>query len=1212
MWTPVKGDKHGVVNLLASEALEWMGVDEARGIIRTFPIPPTTIRPSSMAHGNEVRGEDSITKQLLKIIRVNNALAKLKKTNAVERVRNAAKRLQEECGNYLYRSKNNPEGCIAERLRKKEGRMRGTLMGKRCNFTARSVITGDPTLHMSHVGVPHQVADKLTVPERVHRYNIDALRDMLHKCKYAIDPNGKRIDLQWSKAPIRLEPGWIIERPLRDGDIVLFNRQPSLHRPSMMCHRVRRMKGKSFRLNLSCTTPYNADFDGDEMNLHVPQTIEAQVEAAQLMAVQEHVVTAQSHRPVMSIVQDTLIGTYQLTDMDTFLTRDEMMDWCMHIKRFDMPPPSILYPRQLWTGKDAFSMLLPKSTFYGAPKNDPYIAHGILLRGQLNKKQLGRSQRSLVHLLFNDEGPKATVDFISDLQRGIANWFSTQGFSIGISDFTTTHRTKTRINEVYEDTVRDINAREDASEQWINRRLNQARDTMGRAALETITRDNRLWRIVDSGSKGSNVNILQIMACLGQQNVKGQRIPCHVAGRALASFKAGDTNPEARGMVKNSFMDGLTPYDYFFHTVGGREGLVDTAVKTAESGYIQRQLVKCLEALKAHADMSVRDSAGNIVQFVYGDDGRDGTSLEWLSDGVERVATPCPVDRILAREEACNKTPLMDFYAVPTLLNALKDVPKVQSIVGNVLKDHPYAADAAVEGLERWEKARIAAGEMVGVLAAQSLGEPVTQMTLNTFHSAGISAKNVTLGVPRFRELMNASKKQKTPSTTLVYATPAEAKAACKTFKKRTLGDLVARHIHAPTKPERICTFADEKVDDVYDHLIELDPARMREAGIELDDVVDVLEDVQTAWHIFPRERRDLPPAILVSYKGRRVQEPITQFMNTQVQGVGKIITGAVVDECKVYTDGSDLATCSGLEHVLHVDSNDPMDVLKTYGIEAARAVLLRELDAVMSFDGSYVNPRHLKLLVDWMTYGGEITPANRHGVRRRAQDLPIARATFEQPVEVFLDAAANEKKDVLTGISEQLLFGCLPSCGTTMVDAVTDSSYASKMQEMEKEADEELYAEEGIFDASDMFSSAPAPQPSAPAWMMPATRKRKMASPPLAPPAQRAPWEMFQQTQAPPLRAYDYKMAPATTQQAYSPTSPQQAYSPTSPAAYSPTSPAAYSPTSPAAYSPTSPAADSPSSPAAYSPSSPQASYAPTSPQAKYAPTSPQAIYQQ
>ena len=254
-------------------------------------------------------------------------------------------------------------------------------------------------------------------------------------------------------------------------------------------------------------------------------------------------------------------------------------------------------------------------------------------------------------------------------------------------------------------------------------------------------------------------------------------------------------------MVKHSFMDGLTPYDYFFHTIGGREGLVDTAVKTAESGYIQRQLVKCLEALKAHADMSVRDSDGNIIQFKYGDDGRDATSLEYISDGHEKVAAPCPVDRLLHRIECQGKRPLTDFFAVPTLMDALKEVPKTQRIISNILEGQTYAPDVAVEALDRWEKARIAAGEMVGVLAAQSLGEPVTQMTLDTFHSAGISAKNVTLGVPRFKELMNATKKQKTPCTTLVYATPEEAKAAAKKFNKRVLADLVACHKHEATPP---------------------------------------------------------------------------------------------------------------------------------------------------------------------------------------------------------------------------------------------------------------------------------------------------------------------------------------------------------------------------------------------------------------------------
>ena len=1006
------------------------------------------------------------------------------------------------------------------------------------------------------------------------------------------------------------------------------------------------------------------------MNLHVPQTIEAQVEAAQLMAVQEHIVTAQSHRPVMGIVQDTLIGTYELTSKDTFLTQEEIMDWCMHIKRFDMPPPTIVYPRKLWTGKDAFSMLLPTSTSLGTPLKDPYIANGILIRGQLKKKTLGRSQRSLIHILFNDKGPKVTIDFMSDLQRGVANWFSTQGFSIGISDFLTPEETQTRISELYEETVQDIHAHVNAPEQWINRRLNQARDTMGRAALESISRDNRLLRIVQSGSKGSNVNILQIMACLGQQNIKGQRIPCHIAGRALPCFRAGTTNPEARGNVKNSFRTGLTPYGYFFHTIGGREGLVDTAVKTSESGYIQRQLVKSLEDITAHADMTVRDSSGKVIQFMYGDDGRDGTSLEFVSDGNERVATPCPVDRLTQNASIHQEDVVMDDMAVPRLLKALQDVPKVRRIVSNVLKDHSYASNAAEQGLERWERARIAAGEMVGVLAAQSLGEPVTQLTLNTFHFAGISAKNVTLGVPRFRELMGATKKQKTPCVTLTYATPQQAKAAAKTFHKRTLSDFVACHKHEKTRPDDIARILNANALDEYDHLLELDPIKMHEVGLELDDIVDKLETQQTSWKIIGRESRDLPPAVLVSYTGRRANEPIAQFMRTQIQGVGSIITGATHDGCEVYTDGSDLYKCRTLKDILHIDSNDPIDVLKSYGIEAARTVLLRELEAVMSFGGSYVNPRHLKLLVDWMTFDGQLTSANRHGARRRGGDLPIARATFEQPVEVFLDAALHNKTDILSGISEQLMFGCVPTCGTTLCEAIEDPECISKHQT------ETPIEEEDIFTTSMKRRSPPlVPPPRPPShapwempvmnpppprppshapWEMPSARPPShapwempvMNPPPPRPPAH-APWEMpsarppshapWEMPSARPPSHAPWEMPSARppshapwempvknpsradtwnrntlnerqpwAEAAYSPSSPQAAYSPSSPQA-------AYSPSSPqAAYSPSSPqAAYSPSSPqAAYSPSSPQAAYSPSSPQAAYSPSSPQAAY--
>jgi DNA-directed RNA polymerase beta' subunit len=1552
--------------LVGAEVLAWLDVEDTPGVVKVLPVPPTTIRPSATIHGNEVRGEDSITKQLLKIIRKNNALARLKKTNAAERVRRAVSGLQTECGNYLYRSKQNPEGCIAERLRKKEGRMRGSLMGKRCNFTARSVITGDPTLHMNQVGVPPEVASVLTVTERVNDYNLERLQRLLPRCKYAIDAQGHRMDLQWSAHHLRLEPGWQVERPLQNGDKVLFNRQPSLHRPSIMCHRVRIMPGRTFRLNLSCTTPYNADFDGDEMNLHALQTVEAQVEAAQLMSVQEHVVTAQSHRPVMSIVQDTLIGTYELTSQDTFLDRADMMDWCMHIDNFTMPPPAVVYPRPLWTGAQAFSMVLPRGVCLGAPTADPYIADGVLLRGQLNKKTLGRSQRSLVHVIFNDVGPRASVDFMSSLQRGVANWFSTQGFSIGVSDFLTTPEVRQRVREVYEETVQELRARPDASETWVNRRLNQARDTMGRAALEAIHRDNRLRRLVHSGSKGSNVNILQIMACLGQQNVKGQRIPCTIGDRALPCFAPGEDAPEARGMVRHSFMEGLTPYDYFFHTIGGREGLVDTAVKTSESGYIQRQLVKCLEALTAHADMSVRDADGAIIQFAYGDDGRDATHLEFVSDGSARVAAPVPVDRLLARQRSLGRAPVIDGGAVPYLLRELEPVPKVRDIVANLLTaDEPHAPAVAAEAVERWHRARVAAGEMVGVLAAQSLGEPVTQMTLNsvewhaelvirwnspvrgatkngsvgalidglmsahdpqhpdpqeprttylelpagaaealtvdadgrvlwkpllavtrhppinadgsdtlvrvttasgrsvtctkaksflvvegprvreiagadlrvgmalpvafdlpapdqthvdlavyldktaapadpvpldrafgqllgghlahpdgsagdarnhlvrvasamcnddpartkipafaygapdafvrglldtyvaavgvvradgtiactarsamlsdgimlllhrigipsartsaanehtvvmsarmcdgrvvsappaklarmngvlldpvveivevrsdhpfvydltvqdtynmveasgiglrdTFHSAGISAKNVTLGVPRFRELMGVTKKQKTPSVTLTFPSRAEAAAGARRFHKRTLRDLATRQVHAPQDPDPVYAALPEgKVRDAYDHLIELDQTILDGLGMDVYDVVDRVR--VSGWVVAPRERRDLPAAIMATYTGRRAHEPLQKFLRTQISGVGATITSASADECKVYTDGSDLRTCLAIDP--QATSNDPNDVLRTLGIEAAREVLFRELHAVMTFDGSYVNERHLKLMVDWMTQQGTLTPANRHGVRRRAKDLPIARATFEQPVEVFIDAALRNKRDLLTGISEQLIMGCHLKCGTTMALAVETAAYKEMKMNKPVRMVHNLVA--------DPVERNPIMQPNS--WQAPPHAYPPPAAPYAPPPAPYAPWEQpaapppapyapWEQPAAPPPAPYAPWEQPAapppvpavpweqpgyspTSPAAYSPTSPAAsgAYSPTSPATYSPTSPAAsgaYSPTSPAAYSPTSPAASgaySPTSPAAYSPSSP-AAYSPSSPK-EYSPSSP------
>jgi DNA-directed RNA polymerase subunit A' len=243
-------------------------------VLTVLPIPPNAVRPSPTRDGEEVRGEDDITRRLIYILRVATSCFNVVKAgeNSVV-LEHAFKRVQDAIHMYLdqtrmpskYKNgKNSRQKSISERLRGKQGRIRGSLMGKRCNFTARTVITGDAMMDMRDVGVPRQVAEVLTVVENVNRLNYDILRKMVSeqdpRIRYVINAEGVRFDQRTVRGQADVQLGWSVERQLRDGDLVLFNRQPSLHKMSIMCHRVKIMTGKTFRLNLSCTTPYNADF----------------------------------------------------------------------------------------------------------------------------------------------------------------------------------------------------------------------------------------------------------------------------------------------------------------------------------------------------------------------------------------------------------------------------------------------------------------------------------------------------------------------------------------------------------------------------------------------------------------------------------------------------------------------------------------------------------------------------------------------------------------------------------------------------------------------------------------------------------------------------------------------------------------------------------------------------------------------------------------
>jgi DNA-directed RNA polymerase II subunit RPB1 len=1301
----VETPNEGIRTLLAPEAYQILSkikvpegeMHPSALVLTVLPIPPNCVRPSPTLDGEEVRGEDDITRRLLYVIRIAKAYKKAANEISVVKA-HAVTRLQDALHMYIDQTRmstkvKNTQKSISERLRGKTGRIRGTLMGKRCNFTSRTVITGDAMLDMREVGVPKQVAETLTIVEHINRLNFEQMKRMIRekdsRIKYVIRKDGTRLDLKTMRGQVDLQVGCSVERQLKDGDLVLFNRQPSLHRMSIMCHRAKIMsEGKTFRLNLTCTTPYNADFDGDEMNLHALQTHESRADALELMSVAKNIITPQANRPVMGIVQDTLLSCYLMTQPGVLLGNAEMCNMAMWIDDFETLPTPVEPDK--WTGLQCISMLFPKDFVW-----KDTILNGKLLKGPIGKKALGRSHGSIIHRLYNDYGPDRTCRFINELQRINHIWLSTQGFSIGIGDMRISAATAKAVRKACANVDQQAAAlRKEHAEQAepkINRMLNQTRDSMGLIAKNAMHPDNCLGRMVSSGSKGSMVNILQIMACVGQQNCQGKRIQPTLGHRTLPMFKPFDDSPRARGFVKHSYIDGLTPDEYWNHTVGGREGLVDTAVKTSATGYIQRRLVKSLESIHVANDTSVRDSQNRVIQFLYGEDGIDGMCHEMVVCPFENLVEP-PSDKNWPElTTAWNQYhffkpyQLGEKWAVPLpcqrLLNKYASKPvaspeetrRIVTPLLNIVKlnqlYHIYALATLTqhqcngESLQKvvdiltkkWYRSIVAPGEMVGTIAAQSVGEPTTQMTLNTFHQAGNSAKNVTLGLPRLEELINASSKMKTPVLTVHADTilrPENAWRLKTEIQKTTLKDILLSHsfelneevlkeyLKLPDNKRWNLKKMPKKVLNCT-----IDRKKMIQSGLNIYEVVRALrENAKNMYYAYSDNAVGEITLMARPKKEASFYQYVKSLMGTTIKGSSKIPSVSIRTEGGEFvidTEGIDLRHIHSIRAIeqKRIQCNDIWAIKNTYGIEAARAALLNEIHSVVSFDGSYVNIRHLMVIVDWMTWAGGITALNRHGVKKMMDGAtPIKRATFEQPVEILHNAAVKGLCDELSGVSEQLLVGKMPVCGSHFNGAVVEKEYQTLWDEddwkPEESEDEDLFGEWSGADTwrpkpsdweshTTFASSEPAvveQQPTVPAWQQPTVPAWQQQQQPTVPAWQQQQqptvpaWQQQQQPtvpawQQPTVPAWQQPTLPAWQQQqqptvpawqqptvpAYSPASP--AYSPASPA-YSPASPA-YSPASPE-YSPTSPTV-SPVSPA-YSPASP--AYSPASP--AYSPASP------
>jgi len=661
---------------------EWM-------ILTVLPVPPVTARPS-ITLDNGQRSEDDLTHKLVDIIRINQRFMENREAGAPQLIiEDLWELLQYHVTTFMdneisgtpparHRS-GRPLKTLSQRLKGKEGRFRGSLSGKRVNFSARTVISPDPTLSLNEVGVPDRVATEMTQTMVVNDENVGRARQYVRNgpethpgANYVKRPDGRRVRVTekvCEELAERVEPGWEVQRHLVDGDIVLFNRQPSLHRMSIMAHEVVVMPYKTFRLNTVVCPPYNADFDGDEMNMHALQNEEARAEARVLMRVQEHILSPRFGENIIGAIQDHITGTYLLTNENPHFNETQALD-LLRATRVDELPASDGSEdgEAYWTGRTLFSELLPDDLtleFEGTDGSPVVVEDGELIEGTIAEDEVGEFGGEIVDTITKVYGETRSRIFINEVAALAMRAIMHFGFSIGIDDETVPGEAQERIDEaienaydrveelieIYEaDDMESLPGRsvDETLELKIRQTLGRVRDSAGDIAEEHFADDNPAVVMARSGARGSMLNLTQMAGCVGQQAVRGERINRGYEDRTLSHFEPNDLSAEAHGFVENSYTNGLGPKEFFFHAMGGREGLVDTAVRTSKSGYLQRRLINALSELEAQYDGTVRDTSDTVVQFEFGEDGTSPVQVSSSEDADIDVGNVA--DRILDSE----------------------------------------------------------------------------------------------------------------------------------------------------------------------------------------------------------------------------------------------------------------------------------------------------------------------------------------------------------------------------------------------------------------------------------------------------------------------------------------------------------------------------------------------------------------------------------
>jgi len=785
------------------------------------------------------------------------------------------------------------------------------------------------------------------------------------------------------------------------------------------------------------------------------------------MQVQDQILSPRFGGPIIGAKTDFITAAYLLTKKSTLLTKEEVCRLLLAAGYEEsLPEPAVKKPQPRWTGKQIFSFFIPKGLNYALKaatciacthclreecKYDAYVVikDGVLKSGVIDRNSIGAEQsESLLHRIIKDYGAAIGREFLNHICKVLTVFMTMRGFTYSFDELELSRPVQRKIRKIIEEREKRIRklikdfqdgtlqrlpgiTLEESFEIYVMNELAQARDKAGIAAEEDFAPENAGIIMTQTGARGSSLNIGQMTAVVGQQSVRGKRVMRGYRERALPHFKVRDPSPKARGFVYSSYRDGLDPVEFFFHSMGGREGLVDTAVRTQQSGYMQRRLINALEHLRIEYDSTVRNSIGDIIQFRYGEDGVDPAKSDHgkavnVSRIVEQIKIMAKKGKPAPKEYIKKRSEKIKSQLTPLLVGELNDE---LSKAGLPRK----GVDQAIEStLENYKRALVEPGEAVGIVAAQSMGEPGTQMTLRTFHYAGVREQNVTLGLPRLIEIVDARRMPSTPIMSIYLDKTHRA-------SKRKATEVAREIICTTLKDITKAMYVDPELEEV---VIQLDSTMMEDRGVTLEHLQKAL-DLPNCTLRVEKDKLYLKPKKIAP---KKLLDKVSNHHIKGVPNIRRVLVTEEKGEWVIRTDGSNLPRALEIAGVgpTRTVANNIHEIAKTLGIEAARSVIIKEAVGVLEEQGLDVDIRHVMLVSDIMTATGEVRQIGRHGISGEKASV-LARAAFEITVPNIVEASIRGESDPLKGVTENVIVGQSIPIGTGLVDLYMSTPHRVK-----------------------------------------------------------------------------------------------------------------------------------------------------------------------